>query len=122
MGWTSFQARGALMYIVWWCGRGYLTVVIVLGTLAAFGVLQAASGLSDGPWLWGSGLLVAAALNWHFGSKANRKKRAASNPTGARRLFYRAGHRFMSLPMETFSLVIAVAGLIVLGLPLFNVR
>jgi hypothetical protein len=111
------------MYIFWWSGRGYLTILVVLGTLATFGVLQAATGIADGPWFWGSGLLVAAVLNWHIGSKVNRKKLAVLKPTGVRsRLLYRARHRSMSLPMETFSLVIAVAGLIVLALPLFNDR
>lgn len=111
------------MYIFWWSGRGYLTVFVVLGTLAALGVLQTVSGIADGPWLWGSGLLIAAVLNWHIGTKVNRKKLAVSRPSGARsRLLYRARHCFMSLPMETFSLVIAVIGLIVLALPLFNDR
>ncbi|HMJ05011.1 MAG TPA: hypothetical protein VK474_02025 [Chthoniobacterales bacterium] len=109
------------MFIFWWSGRGYLTFLIVLSALAAFGLVQRASGAADGPWIWGSALLVAAAVNWHFGRKVNRKKLLALKPGGARdQLFYRARHRFMSLPMETFSLVIAVVGLTLLAAPLFH--
>lgn len=106
------------MYFFWWSGRGYLTILIVLGTLSAFGVLQMTSGVSDGPWLWGSALLVAALANWQLGSKVNRKKLIALKPQGARdRLLYRARHSFMSLPMETFSLVVAGIGVAVMVWP-----
>lgn len=100
-------------YVFWWSGRGYITLLILLGTLAVFGLmLQAARPLiPDRPWFWGAGLLVAATLNWHFGSRINSRKRAASRPKNTwDRVFYRAHHRFMSLPMETFSGVIALAG------------
>jgi hypothetical protein len=97
------------MYVFWWSGRGYYTVIVVLGVLTAFGLL-AAVGIPDGPLFWAVALLAAAALNWHFGSKINRKKLAALKPRSVKsRLFYRAHHRFMSVPMETFSLVL-IAG------------
>lgn len=109
------------MYIVWWSGRGYLTILIVLGTLAAFGLVERASSIADGSWFWSAALLLAAGINWHFGSKINRKKRAALRPAGARdRLFYRGRHRFMSVPMESFSLVIAACGFVVLVTPLIG--
>ena len=97
------------MYVFWWSGRGYYTVLVVLGVLTVFGLLVAI-GIPDGLWFWAVALLAAAALNWHLGSKINRKKLAALKPRSLRsRLFYRAHHRFMSLPMETFSLVL-IAG------------
>lgn len=105
------------MYVFWWTGRGYLTPIIVVGTLSVFAlVLQAGRPiLVDRPWFWGIGLLVAAALNWHLGSKANRKKLAVLQPRSTRnRLFYRARNRFMSLPMESFSLIIAALGFAVI--------
>src|SRR5215213_5326514 len=110
-----------MIYVFWWSGRGYLTPVIILATLSGFGIVLQASRplLADSAWFWGIGLLVAAALNWHFGTRANQKKLATiKTKTMKDRLLYRARHRFMALPMETFSLVIAVfsVGTITYGL------
>jgi len=115
---TVCKTAGRLdVYIFWWSGRGYVTILVILGTLTAFG-LAAAAGVPDRPLLWAIALLVAAALNWHFGSRINRKKLAAAKPRSLRaRLFYPARHRLMSLPMETFSipLVICAAGVLIYG-------
>lgn len=110
------------MLVFWWSGRGYFTPIILLATLSLFGVLLQAgrSIIADRPWLWGIALLAAAALNWHFGSKANRKKLAVLKPKSTReRLLYRARHCFMSLPMESFSVIVAVSGLAIIAYSLF---
>jgi hypothetical protein len=84
-------------------------VVAVLVFFAA--ILQAGqSFLNDRPWFWGSALLAAAALNWKIGRHFNRKRLASIRSARLKeRLLYRAPHRFMSVPMETFS--IALVGL-----------
>ena len=94
------------MFIAWWSGKGYQTGLIVLGTLAVCGALLAIlpSGV-DNRWYWSVGLLLAALFNWIAGRKANRVRR--SKARGLRdQLFYGARHRFMSVPMETFSVFI----------------
>jgi hypothetical protein len=94
------------MFIAWWSGKGYHTGLIVLGTLAVCGALLAIlpSGL-DNRWFWSLGLVVAALFNWIAGRSANRVRR--SKTRGVRdRLFCNARHRFMSVPMETFSIFI----------------
>ena len=99
------------MYVFWWSGRGYYTVLVVLGVLTAFGLL-AAVGIPDGPWFWAVALLAAAAANWQVGSNLNRKKLGTLKPRSFKsRLFYHAHHRFMSVPMETFSLVLIACSL-----------
>jgi hypothetical protein len=102
------------MFVFWWTGRGYVTVLVVFGTMMVFAlVLQAAQSLiPDQRWYWGLSLVAAAAVNWKVGSHLNRKRLAKSAPRGLKvRLLYRAVNRFMSVPMETFSIVIAVAGI-----------
>lgn len=102
------------MYVFWWTGRGYQVFLVIVLTLAIFGILVAA-GVPDRPWVWSIALLAAAGVNWHVGTKANRKKLAALKPRSVKdRMLYRARHKFMSLPMETFSIVIVLGALVVL--------
>lgn len=98
------------MYVFWWSGRGYLTPIILVATLAAFGlVLQAGRPMiSDALWYWGIAFLASAVANWIVGVRANHKKRRAA---GSARLIYGARHRFMSIPMETFSVVLVLCGI-----------
>ncbi len=106
-----------MMFVFWWTGRGYLTMVLLLASLIVFGLI-AAMGAPDGPPLWGMAFATAAALNWYFGSKINHKKRKFLKPKTLRgRLFYRANHRFMSMPMESFSVALAAIGLAIIVMP-----
>ena len=103
------------MFIAWWTGKGYQTLLIIFGTLAVCGLLLSALPPSmDNRWFWASALVLAAIINWGIGSKINRLRR--SKAQGRARLLYRAHHRFMSMPMETFSIpVIGVASLVAAG-------
>jgi len=110
-----------MIFAFWWSGRGYLTALIVLGTLSASGIILQASRsvIDDRLWFWGTALVAAAALNWHVGTKVNRRKLSQLAPRGLReRLLYRARNRFMSLPMETFSIVIGLSGVAIIGFDL----
>ena len=102
------------MFVVWWTGKGYQTL-IVLATLTLFGaLLLPLPDYLDGKLYWSAALLTAAVANWFAGTKANRVRRSKVRGTRLRdRLFYKAHHRFMSLPMETFSFPIVVAAALV---------
>lgn len=115
------------MFVFWWTGRGYLTAIVVFATLIAFAlVLQASQQLiPDQRWYWGLSFLAAAGVNWKVGSHLNRIRLARLKYKRLRdRLFYRAANRFMFVPMETFSIVIALFGLVltVYGIAVPEVR
>ncbi|MCW2414602.1 peptidoglycan/LPS O-acetylase OafA/YrhL [Sphingobium sp. B8D3A] len=102
------------MFIAWWTGKGYMTMVIVLLTMIVFGfILQAgAPFLKDRTWYWGVSFILAAAINWAAGTRWNKRRIERTKPKHlGQRLWYPATNRFMSMPMETFSLVIALVGL-----------
>lgn len=104
-----------MIYLVWWTGRGYSTILIVVAAAVLFELVRAALGLPEGIWVFGLALLGAAAANWVIGRKLNHRSLAKVRSHRVRqKLIYRARHRFMSLPMETFSLIIAAAGVAVL--------
>jgi hypothetical protein len=105
-----------LIYIVWWTGRGYYTVPILVASMVVFELARAALHLPDGFWVFGFALVGAAAANWVAGRKLNRQslKKVRTHPV-RERLIYRARHKFMSVPMETFSVPMAAAGLAVLA-------
>lgn len=109
------------MFIAWWTGKGYMTMVIVLLTMVLFGlVLQAGVPfLEDRIWYWGLSFIASAAINWIIGTRWNKRRIERRNPQHlGHRLWYPATNRFMSMPMETFSLVIGIVGfgMIVSGL------
>ena len=103
------------MVVFWWQGKGYQTILIWLVTVCFFGI-GAAAGRSlglDRPWYWGLSFVVTAAANWYRGTQLNARSLEKRKPqTVWQRLFYKARHRFMSMPMETFSLVLAAAGIV----------
>ena len=104
-----------MVYVAWWTGRGYGTILIVVAAAIALELLRAALNLPEGLWVFGVALLVAAVANWVIGRKFNRKSLAKVRSHRLReRLIYRARHKFMSLPMETFSIVLAGVGVAVL--------
>jgi hypothetical protein len=113
-----------LFYVVWWTGRGYYTIPILVASMVVFEIARAVLRLPDGFWVFGFALIGAAAANWFAGRKLNRQSLTKVGTHRVReRLIYRARHKFMSVPMETFSIPMAVAGvavLIVAGLVTFS--
>lgn len=104
-----------MIYVAWWTGRGYSTILIVLGSMILLELVRAVLGLPDGLWVFGVAMLGAAAANWTLGRELNKKALLKVRSSRLReRLFYRARHKFMSLPMETFSVLIAAVGIGVL--------
>jgi hypothetical protein len=105
-----------VVYVAWWTGRGYLTIWVVVASAIFFELARAAFRLPDGVWVFGLSLLGAAAANWMIGRRFNKKSFAKARSTRLKeRLLYRARHRFMSLPMETFSVLLGAAGLAVIA-------
>ena len=105
-----------MFYVAWWTGRGYSTILIVVASLILLELLTRALNLPDGLWVLGFALLSAAAVNWVIGRKLNRQSLAKVRSHRIReRLICRARHKFISFPMETFSVVIAFTGAVMLG-------
>ena len=99
------------MFIAWWTGQGYRSILIVAAAAILLELVRAALRLTDGAWVFGLALLCAAAANWKIGRKLNNKSLRKVRSNRIRdRLLYRARHKFMSLPMETFSIGLAGAG------------
>lgn len=107
--------------IAWWTGRGFLSLLTLIGVFGAFGAVVTFTvgdqAFEAYPWLWGLGCLPAAVVNWIVGCRLNR---VPLNPLFALkdRLTYRPRNRFMSFPMELWSLPMTLLGvfLIVAGL------
>jgi hypothetical protein len=105
-----------LVYVAWYTGKGYLTIWTVVGSAILFELARAAFNLPEGVWVFGVALLGAAVVNWMIGRKFNAKSlRKVRSHRVKERLLYRARHKFMSLPMETFSLLLGLAGVAVLA-------
>lgn len=104
------------MFVFWWQGRGFLTLLITVATAILIGMIADAAHVpSWTPLFWAAVLLVAAPVNWLIGARLNAKRRGYAPPdTLLRRFLYRAPHKFMSLPMESWSIVMAIvaAGLV----------
>jgi hypothetical protein len=104
-----------VIFAFWWTGKGYVTALIAFGALCVSGIAfqGLASELNDGPWPWSLALVVAAAINWNVGRRHNAISRAKALANAkANQFLYRARHKFMSLPMETFSFVLVAAALV----------
>ena len=90
--------------VFWWTGRGFLSLVFLIGITGAFGAIVTLSfgekAFESSPWLWGVGVLLAVAVNWFAGSKLNRRSLNPFQGGVKARLLYRARNRFLSLPME----------------------
>ena len=99
------------MLIFWWQGKGFATLLIVVAAAILVGMIADAAHLpSWTPLFWAALLLLAAPVNWLIGVRLNAKRRGYAPPaTVLRRFFYRAPHKFMSLPMESWSIVMVVA-------------
>ncbi len=100
----------------WWTDREYLVLLTLIGVYGLFGAIATYSlgetFLDRHAWVWGIGMLLAAFATWFVGCSVNRKARGQpQNQTLVRRFFYKARHRFMGLPMESWS--VPAAGLAV---------
>lgn len=109
-------------YVAWWTGKGYQTIWIVVTSAILFELARAAFNLPEGVWVFGLALIGAAVANWFIGRKVNRKSLAKVRTRDLRqRLLYRARHKFMSLPMETFSILLAIAGTAIVACSIIGV-
>jgi len=100
----------------WWQGRGYLTIWIWLTTMCVFGIIMAIGKpvIPDRPWYWGLAFIAAAIANWIKGVQVNAKiLKKLPSTTLKNRLFFKGGHRFMSMPMQTFSIPLAIIGILI---------
>lgn len=102
--------------VFWWTGRGFLSLLFLIGVVGLFGACVSftigEAAFDTHPWLWGVALLLAGAVNWFAGSWINRKALARPRARGVLgRLVYPARHRFLSLPMEDWSLPAVFGGL-----------
>ncbi len=104
--------------VFWWTGRGFLSLLFLIGVVGAFGALVTFmfgdNVLETRSWLWGVGVLLAVVVNWFGGSRLNRRSLNLFEGNLKTRLFYRARNRFCSLPMETWSVPLAVLGLVLI--------
>jgi O-antigen/teichoic acid export membrane protein len=94
--------------IFWWTGKGYLALLTLIGVYGVFGaILTFAFGdqvLDRFPWLWSIGAALSAIVNWIVGCKVNKRILTPPRPQYIKsRLFYAAPNRFVSLPIETWS-------------------
>ena len=102
------------MVFFWWTGRGYYTLLVVLATMTVCALALNVLHINDieGRAFWGIVIALSAIPNWFLGIWMNATKRASIR--GERlsdKLLYRARHGFLSLPMESFSVVIVVVGI-----------
>lgn len=101
------------MAVFWWTGKGYLTVTIVLAVFSVFGIALPIGSpvLKETPIYWGFAGVVAAVIDWTVGRRVNAKAIASVRSVHLRhKLIYRARHRFMSLPLEIWSVPLMLMG------------
>jgi len=100
------------MLVFWWQGKGFYALLIVFGVGLALSLVRGATGLlpQDGPVFVAVVLAVSAAVTWYAGSRLNAWSRGRRPVIGPwKRLTYRtARHRFLSLPMETSSVLMLI--------------
>lgn len=108
--------------VFWWTGRGFLSLMFLIGVVGLFGAIVTGFGgeaaFEAQPWLWGVAWLLAAVANWIGGARLNR---SPMNPLRGKvrdRLTYRARNRFLSFPMEVWSGPAVILGVALIGLGL----
>jgi hypothetical protein len=102
------------MVIFWWTCKGYLTAIIVLAVFTTFGIMVRIGDpfLQDTPAYWGLAGIVSAAADWLVGRRVNAKAIASVRSVRFRhKLIYRARHKFMSLPLELWSVPLMLGGI-----------
>jgi hypothetical protein len=103
--------------VFWWTERGYLGLLSTIGVVGVFGALVTFawgdSAFDTFPWLWGVAMLLAAIASWCVGRRINgRPLRPIRGTSFRNRFFYPARNRFVSLPVETWSLPLLALGLV----------
>jgi hypothetical protein len=104
--------------VFWWTGKGYLTVVIVLAVFSAFGLAVPVGSpfLKESPTYWGAAGVVAGVIVWLVGRRVNAKAVASVRSIHFRhKLFYKARHRFMSMPLELWAIPLVIGGIAVMA-------
>jgi ABC-type amino acid transport system permease subunit len=102
------------MYVFWWTGRGFWAILSLVLTLFVFGVVNeiARPILGNTNWWFGLGFIAAGAINWKLGRHYNRRQISTNfSSKTIERIFYRARHKFMSLPFELWSLPMVLCGI-----------
>ncbi len=100
------------MLVFWWTGRGFLVLLIlfVVGMLAtmAADIVRLPAETS---WFAAIVFLLAAPVNWIVGRHQNELRRKSLGPRSWRgQLIYDARHKFLSLPMESWSVAMLAIG------------
>ena len=103
--------------VFWWTRSGYLALLTTIGVVGVYGaVLTLAFGeqaLDNIPWIWAIGYWLAAGVTWVVGSRLNgRPWRWKEGQRSRGRFLYDAPNRFVSLPVETWSIPMAAIGLL----------
>jgi hypothetical protein len=100
--------------VFWWTGKGYLTAIIVLAVFSVFGIALPIGSpfLKETPAYWGLAGVLAAVGVWFVGRRLNAKTIASVRSIHFRhKLIYRARHKFMSLPLEIWSIPLMIGGI-----------
>ncbi len=105
--------------VFWWTGKGFLTLLFVIGVFGAFGAIVTFTAgdqtLAKFPWLNGVALLIAGIVNWLGGRRLNRRPLSPLRWDPNNRILYRARHRFLSVSMELWSVPIMLVGLVIIA-------
>ena len=102
------------MFVFWWTGRGFLVPLILGAAAVAAGIVANLVHLpSDTSWFAAIVFLLAAPINWIVGRRQNERRRKSLGLLSWRgQLIYKARHKFMSLPMETWSVALLGVALV----------
>ena len=101
------------MFVFWWTNRGFLTPLILFGTgVAAATVTSVIPFPHDSSWFAALVFLIAAPINWIVGRRQNYLRRTSFGRQPVwKQLVYGARHKFMSLPMESWSIAELALGI-----------
>lgn len=112
--------------MVIWSGWGILTVVIVLlvgGPITAVLANLAGTKGDAAGYALAVGLLASAAVNWFVGRRLNaRPGRELVDPATGERVVLRTRHSLFFVPMQWWSVVLAVVAAVALGAMLLGSR
>jgi hypothetical protein len=102
------------MLVFWWTGRGYLTLLIPFGCGVLAAIIAGIVHLpSDTSWFAAIVFALATPINWLVGRRQNERRRKSLGLLSWRgQLVYKARHKFMSLPMETWSIAMPILAIV----------
>ena len=98
-----------------WSGFGFVTVIFGI-VAVGLGIMLGSAGLAEGYGL-GLGLLIAAVGNWFAGKALNDPARGREmiDAKSGQRVIFRPNHSLFWIPVQWWSVVLALGGLAVLG-------